>query len=140
MHVAAMSRSKSCGGSNDAGQSAAAPSPCRLSRVDVERRKPFGSGGWKQSLIRRDEDHCLIPPVLQRQRRGQVDPVEPTKGVALDDETSSTEHVFVETDPQIAGPVSFELFAGVRVVDGGHIAVAIPAGPTRVSICIGDGG
>ncbi len=32
---------------------------------DIERRKPFGSGS-KQSLVRRDDYHRLLPPVLQR--------------------------------------------------------------------------
>jgi hypothetical protein len=42
------------------------------------------SGGSEQSRVRRGDDHRLIPPVPQRQRRGQMDAVELPKGVALD--------------------------------------------------------
>ncbi len=54
-----------------------------------------------------------------------MDPVESTKGVALDDKAGGSKHVFVETDPQIAGPASFELLADVRAVDCGQVAVAM---------------
>ena len=116
--------------------SSPAPSPSRHPRLDIERRKPFGGGGSKQSLVRRDDDHRLIPPVLQRQRRRQVDPIEPTKGVALDHETGSSEHVFVETDPHIAGPVSFELLAGACIVsffEDRKSPLATKPGPARLS-------
>jgi hypothetical protein len=65
-----------------------------------------------------------------------VNPVEPAKSVALDQEAGRTQHVLVETNPQIAGPVSFELLAGLRVVDGGQVTVAMPAGQSRIRFCV----